>query len=396
MGSDLPNGQDVPGSDGHTHVIGVGVGARVLIAAAVLAMVSALTDRAATPALLSAATQTPPHVTQVMSGLDNPRGLAFGPDGALYVAEAGRGPSDQSCFADPSQSQCTCGSAGGPVGCSGPTGAVSRFWKDRQERVLEGLPSWSIASGRAEGPNGVAMLGLGEAFVTIGLEAAPRTVDFMRQVLGDGFGRLVHFTPGGQWRFVADLVDYEKQFNPEPRVVDSNPFGLLVAPAGVVVVDAGGNDVLLVDASRHISTLAIIPSVSQASSGDAVPTSIAVGPDGAYYIGELTGAPFREGASTIFRLIPGAAPEPFLTGFKAVIGVAFDREGNLYVLQHSTGVTGLTAPGVLIRVAPDGTRTTVMSGLDRPTGLAIGPDGAAYVSVHGQSVAIGEVLRLEL
>jgi len=30
-------------------------------------------------------------VTVVMSGLDNPRGLAFGPEGALYVVEAGRG-----------------------------------------------------------------------------------------------------------------------------------------------------------------------------------------------------------------------------------------------------------------------------------------------------------------
>ena len=27
----------------------------------------------------------------VMTGLDNPRGLAWGPEGALYVAEAGKG-----------------------------------------------------------------------------------------------------------------------------------------------------------------------------------------------------------------------------------------------------------------------------------------------------------------
>jgi len=32
-----------------------------------------------------------PAVTVVMSNLDNPRGLVFAPNGALFVAEAGRG-----------------------------------------------------------------------------------------------------------------------------------------------------------------------------------------------------------------------------------------------------------------------------------------------------------------
>ena len=36
--------------------------------------------------------------TVVMSGLDNPRGLAFAPNGALYVAEAGRLPRVNSHF----------------------------------------------------------------------------------------------------------------------------------------------------------------------------------------------------------------------------------------------------------------------------------------------------------
>jgi glucose/arabinose dehydrogenase len=68
-------------------------------------------------------------ITPVASGLDNPRGMAFGPNGALYVAEAGEGGSDF-CFEHP---------ALGPV-CGGMSGAVTRLWKGKQERILRGLP----------------------------------------------------------------------------------------------------------------------------------------------------------------------------------------------------------------------------------------------------------------
>jgi glucose/arabinose dehydrogenase len=53
-----------------------------LIAAAVVTLAVALTGAGGAGAATTSV---------VMSGLDNPRGLTFGPQGALYVAEAGRG-----------------------------------------------------------------------------------------------------------------------------------------------------------------------------------------------------------------------------------------------------------------------------------------------------------------
>src|SRR3954469_891064 len=51
----------------------------------------------AIPAGVSAST-----ITQVMHGLDNAKGLAFGPEGALYVAEAGSGgPASGLCWTSP-------------------------------------------------------------------------------------------------------------------------------------------------------------------------------------------------------------------------------------------------------------------------------------------------------
>src|SRR5216684_8205278 len=60
--------------------------------------------------------------TVVASGLNGPRGLTFGPDGALYVAEAGSG-------GDTSSSNFPCQQVPPPVGPyhGGPTARVSRI-----------------------------------------------------------------------------------------------------------------------------------------------------------------------------------------------------------------------------------------------------------------------------
>src|ERR671933_2407231 len=68
--------------------------------------------------------------TVVMTGLDNPRGLAFGPDGGLYVAEAGRGGRHPCVFLR------------GAHQCYGPTGAITRLLHGRQQRIVTGLPSY--------------------------------------------------------------------------------------------------------------------------------------------------------------------------------------------------------------------------------------------------------------
>src|SRR5215207_2941264 len=70
-----------------------------------------------------------PRATVVVCLLDNPRGLTFGPEGALYVAEAGRGGTSP------------CIGTGTMTFCYGPSGAVSRLWHGTVERLITGLPS---------------------------------------------------------------------------------------------------------------------------------------------------------------------------------------------------------------------------------------------------------------
>jgi hypothetical protein len=324
----------------------------------------------------------------VASGLDNPRGLAFGPEGALYVAEAGSG-GDGTCIPSP-------GSPPGTLRCYGPTGAITRIWRGTQERVATGLPSLATAAGEAVGPHDISFQGRGGAYVTIGLGGDPTTVRSALGPAGALFGTLIHVAASGQWKAIADISAHEALENPAGGPIDTNPYGLLAEPGARIIADAGANTLLRLEANGGISTLAMFPS-RPARPTDAVPTAVVRGPDGAYYVSQLTGVPFTDGAANIFRVVPGGSPEVFLVGFKTVIDLDFGPDGSLYVLQHATGPVFFGGPGRVIRVAPDGTRTIVAPAvaLSRPTSIVVGADGAVYVSNKGTSVGTGEVLRIE-
>ena len=323
-----------------------------------------------------------PTVEVVMRGLDNPRGLALGPEGGLYVVEAGRGGTGP------------CQTLRGFLQCYGATGAVTRLWGGKQERVITDLPSQVDPAGQAVGAHDISFQGRGGAYITLGFGGEPS----LRSNFGpDGslFGTLIHAPASGKWRVIADVSGYETSANPAGGPIDSNPFGIVAEPAGRVIADAGGNDLLHVAANGKITTLATFPS-RPVRSTDAVPTGLTVGPDGAYYLGELTGGPFTSGAARIYRVVPGQAPAIFLDGFKAILDIAFGPDGSLYVVEFSAGPgPGLAALGRLLRVLPNGTREVVLSGLDHPTSVLVDPDdGAIYVTNRGISIGNGEVLKV--
>jgi len=162
------------------------------------------------------AKETKPTVTVVARGLDNPRGVAFGPNGELYVAEAGSGGAAP-CIKDPE---------GGGKTCYGATGAVTRVAHGKQTRIATGLPSLAAPAAQgpsmATGPHGVTVARDGTVYAVVGLGANPHDRSKLGAE-GAGFGRLARIDSSGSWKNVADISAHEATHNPAGGPVDSNP-----------------------------------------------------------------------------------------------------------------------------------------------------------------------------
>ena len=319
----------------------------------------------------------------VVDGLNAPRGIFYDKHKQrLLVAEAG----------DPALNKGPCGFAerGLPM-CLGPSGSVLEYklrggW---MKRIATGIPSTTI-------PDSTVTIGVHD--VTMGDHGLPTIVigtlgnKPYRESLGPGAANLGHaltVLPNGKLRPFADVLTF--QDNLHPGHIESNPFGVINTKAGTVIANAGGpntnkgNDLLLVKNDKKIVQLAQFPEHPSPTHPEtlirSVPTSVVQAPDGSFYVGELSGAPFHPGDARIWRVKPGKAPEVVYTGFSTIVDLILDERGRLIVLQTGADPFDTTLEGKLIRIERDGSRTELAGpGLTNPGGVASVGNGVFYVT----------------
>ncbi len=360
----------------------------------------------------------PANATVVASGLNQPKKITIGPDGNLIVALSGDGAVPAGCTTG---AEAACQDNSGAIDKVTPSGTVST--------LLSGLPSVSSppAPGEATGP-AEALYANGDLQVLFQNTNIDPTTG--QQTYGAGgalLGTLAKFNaanPAGSVE--ASFGPFEAAHNPDggagtavtmglESAIDSDPYSFIPYRGGYAVADAAGNDLLYVSPTGAISVLAVFPTIAEtappgslgpsqttpeAVQAQAVPSAVALGPDGNLYVGELGGAPFVPGTSSIFRVDPGpnlaqTTPVPVASGFTAIGDIAFDQAGRLLVLEIDQAGIGDTAspptPGAVIRVNANGTQSVLAStGLEFPTGMAVARDGSIYVSNYGVLSATGE------
>lgn len=340
------------------------------------------------------------RIDVVASGLDGPRKLNFGLDGALYVAEAGRGGTGASI---PSPN------LPGASLFYGATGAITRIQNGAAERVVTGLPSLAFPDGSdAAGVNDIEFDAYGNAYAIVGLASNPANRDNLLKI--PDFSQLIQidsFENGGSWTLLRDFGAYEQNNNPDKQDVNTNLYDLLIKDNIAYVLDAGANDLLSVQAfSNEVNLEAVFPTTTTTDPltgskvvRQPVPTSVTVGSDGALYVGELTGFPFQTGTAQVYRINNEGKPSVYAGGFTNISDIAFDKFGGLYVLEYDAdGILNGSDAGALIYVSPDGkTRATIADDeLINPTGIEIASNGDIYISNKGFVAGQGEVLRLKM
>jgi hypothetical protein len=330
----------------------------------------------------------------VASGLHGPRHIAFAANGDMYVAEAGKG----------GHGACIAGGEG--PSCFGWTGSVTRVRHGKQHRVLNHLASLSD-QGNGEspiGPSGLAVVGKHTLVLSMGLGGNPKERKKVPPRAQKQLGHVLSFNLHSKKATSAgDLAAYEKKANPvnDPN---SDPTGLVrMGKAGWLITDSGGNDLVSLKNGK-VKTVAKFKSRTNSElppggTYESVPTDVVKGPDGAFYVSELTGFPFIPGAARIWRVVPGHKPKVWASGLTNVTSMAFAGK-KLYAVQIADlGLLDAGGPeGSLRQVFPDSSGKAskpIATNLFAPYGVAI-HRGAAYVSIGAVTDTDGAVLKIPL
>jgi sugar lactone lactonase YvrE len=360
-----------------------------MLAGLAAAAAIAACDSATVPVepISSSLVTTQATATVFATGLQYPRGLTFGPDGTLYVAEAGAAGSNSTT---PAQ----CAQVIPPTGpyVNGPTGRISRI--DRQGHrttFADGFPSGMNAFGDILGVNDVAFIGNHLYALIAGGGCSHGSADVPASI--------ARVERTGSWTLAADLSAWQAANpvahpNPGDFEPDGSWYGMISVGATLFAVEPNHGEIVKV--RPHTGLVSRLADIS-ATQGHAVPTVVAER-HGAFYVSSLGTFPVTPGSQDILRVSRTGQVSVVAGGFTAVLGLDFDRHGRLYVLETTHGA-GFPTPGTgrVVRLDRQGHRDIIVDGLFLPTGLRVGPDGALYIANKGFGPPQpGEILRVDL
>jgi hypothetical protein len=237
---------------------------------------------------------------------------------------------------------------------------------------------------------------------------------------------------------IADLFKFEADVNPDGGEIDSNPFDVAkISGSKALVADAAGNDLLIVDKKGNIDWVATLPDelVSTQDIKDlvgcpnpppefeeicdlppmipaqGVATSVTIGKDGAYYVGELKGFPAPRNESRVWRIERGArhaqcgsspACRVVADGFTSIVDLNIDKHGTIYVTELDE------ATWFAVELGPDAMLGGTVNACDRKswscsevaTGLPMsiastpGKHGEVFAAINVLIPGQAEVIRI--
>lgn len=328
-------------------------------------------------------------VSVFATGLNNPRGLKFGPDGYLYIAEGGEGGSLTTSDCD------QVGEAGPYSG--GFNSSISKISPDGSTRttVVDGLPSSQTNPALGSLVSGVADI----AFINgqlYGIEAGAGCSHGLENTDNTVF----RVNPDGSTTTIANLSDYQKSnpvANPDPGDFepDGTWYSMISIRGALYAVEPNHGEIVKVTTDGQISRVVDV----SATQGHIVPTTIAY--HGNFYFGNLGTFPVSVGSSGIFKVTPSGQIKKTDGNLTTVLGLAFDNSDRMFVLE-SVPVEGFPftagpAPAKIVCIFPSGKQQEIdtQDWLFLPTAMTFGPDGALYVSNLGfAGASAGQILKI--
>jgi len=287
--------------------------------------------------------QFPPSVyppEPVASGLTNPRALAVGPDGLIYVAEAGNG--------------------------NGKTGQVSRITgAGVNEHIAAGLPSRAdIGRLRPAGPT--AIMALNGGWLVANIAAGTELIRVRRQ--------RPNLPP-------VDLASVLSQIGLTGRLA---PIGLVGVGDDLVVLDEASATLVRFNLQDNDNSQPIVLGRLPAGVN---PINLARGTEGDLLVVDFGQIPYVQGSGAIWSVSSTGQVERVVNGLTMPVDVATGIAGELYIVEFSAFYNRRTdrfAPGTGRVVVARGAATRPMvSQLDFPTAIVLGGDNNLYFATRG-------------